>query len=325
MDEQLKRRLVGAAIIMLLAVVVVPLFFEDKSPKDPSALPEAMQEHPLALPPEDSAGAAPTVAEESAPIPTPATGSKKRKYEVVPLDDAPARPVKVEPAPQDPAPSAVSTTPVESAPYSEDEVENTAPAPRVVRGPAAPSSKPKTATRKPAATMAESQPAKPKAKSTATEPRSRAESAPTPSRKSENSPATKPVRTTTSTTANKPAPTAKATDAPAKKAATPVSTSSGTTAKKSATTPPATKPKQSAEGKAWTVQAGTFADESNARNLVEKLKKRNLPAKVHAVEGSSGKVYRVTVGSGLERDHAEKIQKQLSTKDGVNGVILQNR
>jgi cell division septation protein DedD len=59
--------------------------------------------------------------------------------------------------------------------------------------------------------------------------------------------------------------------------------------------------------------------------LVEKLKKRNLPAKVHAVEGSSGKVYRVTVGSGLDRDHAEKIQKQLSAKDGVNGVILQNR
>jgi cell division septation protein DedD len=31
------------------------------------------------------------------------------------------------------------------------------------------------------------------------------------------------------------------------------------------------------------------------------------------------------VGSGLDRDHAEKIQKQLSAKDGVNGVILQNR
>ncbi|MFM2007631.1 MAG: hypothetical protein RLZZ09_3286, partial [Pseudomonadota bacterium] len=128
MDEQLKRRLVGAAVIMLLAVVVVPLFFEDKSPKDPSTLPEAMQEHPLALPPSDSAGAAPSVAEESAPVPTPTASPKKRKYEVVPLDDTPAKPVQDEPAPQDPVPSAVSTTPVESAPYSEDEVEDSAPA-----------------------------------------------------------------------------------------------------------------------------------------------------------------------------------------------------
>ena len=325
MDEQLKRRLVGAAVIMLLAVIVIPLFFEDKSPKDPSTLPEAMQEHPLALPPADSAGASPAIAEESTPAPSPVTSNKKRKYEVVPLDDSPAKPVKVEPAPQDPAPNVVSTMPADSAPYSEDEVEDTSPIPSVSGESPAPSSKPKTATRKPTATITESQAVKPKAKSTVTETQTRAGSAPTSSRKSENSTPTKPVKTTTSSTANKPTTNVKSTtEAPAKKSATPgVATASQATKKSPAL--PATKPKQSAEGKSWTVQAGTFADESNARNLVENLRKRNLPAKVHVVEGRSGKVYRVTVGSGLEKNQAEKIQKQLSSRDGVNGVILQNR
>ena len=72
------------------------------------------------------------------------------------------------------------------------------------------------------------------------------------------------------------------------------------------------------------MQAGTFAEESNARALTEKLKKRNLPARMIPVEGPSGKVYRVTVGPNLERGHAEKIQKQLSAQDEVQGMILKS-
>lgn len=325
MDEQLKRRLVGAAVLMLLAVIVVPLFFEDKPPKDPSALPEAMQEHPLALPPADSAGATPNAAEQSMPAPpVSAARSKNRKYEVVPLDDTSAKPAPSEPAPQEPASASTTAAPGESAAYPEEDGEDTAPTPRVVSAPAVPSSKLKPTTQKPAAKLAETQPAKPNSRSTGTETRSRPETAPAATRKSETSPGTKSVKTTTSSTAKKPAPTPKVTDAPVKKSPTPVATSPASPTKKAATSP-VTKPKQVTEGKSWTVQAGTFADESNARNLVEKLKKRNLPAKVHAVEGSSGKVYRVTVGSGVERTQAEKIQKELSSKDGVNGVILQNR
>lgn len=73
------------------------------------------------------------------------------------------------------------------------------------------------------------------------------------------------------------------------------------------------------------MQAGTFADEANARKLVEKLQKRNLPVRIHATEGGSGKVYRVTVGPSLDRNRAEQIQKQLSSQDGVKGMILQSR
>ena len=75
----------------------------------------------------------------------------------------------------------------------------------------------------------------------------------------------------------------------------------------------------------WTVQAGAFADESNAKALAEKLKKRNLPVRILPTEGASGKVYRVTVGPHLGRSRAEEIQKQLSTHDDVKGVILQTR
>ena len=73
------------------------------------------------------------------------------------------------------------------------------------------------------------------------------------------------------------------------------------------------------------MQAGTFADESNARKLAEKLRKRNLPVNIHPADGANGKVYRVTVGPRLDRARAEQIQKQLSTDDGVQGVILQSR
>jgi DedD protein len=214
--------------------------------------------------------------------------------------------------------------PAESAPYVEDEGEDPAPTAKVAREPAVTSSKSNPAPRKPAAAIAESQPARPKAKPTASQTRSRPEPTPSNSKKSDASVGLKPAKTATAPATNKPAPITKALETPVKKTATPAAVNSDMAPKKAAT-PSATKPKQSAEGKSWIVQAGTFADESNARNLVDKLKKRNLPAKVHAVEGSSGKVYRVTVGSGLDRDHAEKIQKQLSANDGINGVILHSR
>jgi DedD protein len=73
----------------------------------------------------------------------------------------------------------------------------------------------------------------------------------------------------------------------------------------------------------YLVQAGTFSDENNAKTLVDKLKKRSLPARLQVVEGLNGKVYRVTVGPNLDRARAEQIQKQLADQDGVRGLILQ--
>ena len=323
MDEQLKRRLVGAAVIMLLAIMVVPLFFEDKSPKDPSALPEALQEQPLALP-RESANADTKTAEESAPVATtPATRPKKRKYEVVPLDDAPAKPAPTESEPQEASADATAVAPTESADYSEEEAEAVAPTPRAAPASSPPSEQAKSVVRKPAGAVKETQVTRQTPKSSVTATKTRPEVALTTAKKPESAPTAKSTKSTPNT-ALKPAALAKPSEAASKKtASTPSATSDKATKKPDAT--PATKPKKPADSRSWTVQAGTFAEESNARNLVDKLKKRNLSARMYPVEASSGKVYRVTVGSGLDRTQAEKIQKDLASKDGVNGVILQNR
>jgi DedD protein len=108
----------------------------------------------------------------------------------------------------------------------------------------------------------------------------------------------------------------------AKKAPTPsVSPQNQDSTKKSPASPATAK---SAVPSSYLVQAGTFSDESNAKNLVDKLKKRSLPVRLQVVEGLNGKVYRVTVGPNLDRARAEQIQKQLSEQDGVRGLILQS-
>lgn len=323
MDEQLKRRLVGAAVIMFLAIVIVPLFFEDKSPKDPSALPEALQEQPLAIP-HESADAGTKTAEESTPAPVASTTRpKKRKYEVVPLDDAPAKHAPSESEPQEAPADAASTAPTETADYSEEEAEPVAPTPRAVHGSVPSSEQAKSVIRKPASPVKETPPTRQPPKTTVTATKNRPEVASAAAKKPESTPAAKATKTTPNTTAKPGAPTKPIETASKKTGSTPTSTPDKATKKPDAT--PATKSKKVADGKSWTVQAGTFAEESNARNLVDKLKKRNLSARMSPVEASSGKVYRVTVGSGLDRNQAEKIQKDLSSKDGVNGVILQSR
>ena len=323
MDEQLKRRLVGAAVIMLLAIVIIPLFFEDKSPKDPSALPEALQEQPLAIP-RESANSDTKTAEESAPVATaPTTRPKKRKYEVVPLDDAPAKPAPSASEPQEASAEATPAAPTESADYSEEEAEPVASTPQ-----AAPASSPsyeqaKSAIRKPASPVKETQATRPPPKTSAPATKNRPDVTSTGAKKPESTTTAKSTKVNSNTTA-KPATPSKSNEVATKKSAsTPSATPDKATKKPDAST--ATKPKKAADSRSWTVQAGTFAEESNARNLVDKLKKRNLSARMYPVEASSGKVYRVTVGSGLDRTQAEKIQKDLASKDGVNGVILQNR
>lgn len=319
MDEQLKRRLVGAAVIVLLAVVVVPLFFEDKSREAPTALPEPVEEHALALPRNDSGPAyAPGEMANSGPgvQAMPSSTPKNRKYEVVPLDDTPPKPAKVEPAPAatvQAVPEAPSEMPVEDEdPGMEPPAFKPRPAPASGQGKPAKAA-PKPPARVTAAETGTHKPAGSKPKpSGAVVPRE----PPSPPPAKTAAPASaKPAKSTAAArtvepAARKPSATVpKETTKPANAAPAPVSA-----------------PKAAAgNGKSWTVQAGTFADQSNARALTEKLQKRNLPARIQVSEGASGKVYRVTIGPNLDRGRAEKIQKQLSSQDDVKGVILQTR
>ncbi len=335
MDEQLKHRLVGAAVMMLLAVLIVPMFFEDKTPKDPATLPDAIQEKALELPadtrdaPEESAK--PPLAKEP---PTKAQG-KTQKYEVVSLDETPpSKPPRTgaQPSPDQSAPdSYVPESPVESPVVLDDTIGVDRPSPRIA--PKSPAGKQKTnvgaSPGEPAEVRGVSG-SKYKLKPTTEVPPSPAGAA-TATRK--NTPAAAGTKQGAAglpapATRNTAPPAARSGDLPPKKpsvAATDNSTKAAKTTSTAAAVAPKKAPASSAPGGRWTVQAGTFADESNARKLVEKLQKRNLPVRIHAAEGSSGKVYRVTVGPSLDRVRAEQIQKQLSSQDGVKGMILQSR
>lgn len=318
MDEQLKRRLVGAAIIIALAVIVVPFFFEDKAPKDASELPDAMDARPLVLPKQESAAAADSSpASEKRPSAAP---SKKRSYEVVSLDD-PSKPANESPAETAPKTAAVHDSAEE--PLAGDEGEaglEEAPKPQTVR-PVSPA--------RAAATKIAPAPLKPKAPAmVADEPQvapKRAEPAPTKVRPVEPSSAahktaaiSEPAPAVKKPQANAAAPkgavsvppVAKPNGAQVQAPPKPLSASSGA---------------QASQAAVYTVQAGTFNDETNASTLVEKLKKRNLPARLIAIEGPNGKVYRVTVGSKLDHGKAEQIQKQLAAQDGLKGLIMPTR
>ncbi|RQW83482.1 MAG: hypothetical protein EHM62_01990 [Methylococcus sp.] len=337
MDELLKRRLVGAAVISGLAVLIVPQFFEDKSPAGSAGLPQ-----PLELPRQTNAAPAEAGSDsQSAPRENMEASSKKRKYEVVPLDDAPAAAPHAATANQDAAvsrpPSTGAAAPeatLETPAYRDEDAEAPAPLikPRAASSRSSQSAKSKpVASKSPAEAGSVLAPAKkarastaetpvpsaaPKPKVSAKTTRTEASSSPNPTKTGKTA---KPVvKAGTSRTVENPTPKPSATakregEKPAKK--TDVAASGQNK-------PAATK---SAKGSSWTVQAGTFADESNAKKLAEKLKKSGLPVKVHPAEGSNGKVYRVTVGSSLDRSRAEKVQKNLSSQHGVKGMMLENR
>lgn len=301
MDEELKRRLIGAGIITILAVVVVPMFFENKSrPADSGeeilALPKTSVETPAEATTEP-AGSAPVaadgaaVAEKSAP--------RKRGYTVVPLDEPTARPAKAE-AEVLPSPA------LPDARNAQDELESPSDGERPVQEEEAPAVTAPAAVVIPAA-KPHARPAIPVA---------------TDARKTVKAP--KPPAAIADTGA---APVQKPkSQSVAKFSTTPTAPVSKPAAKpaKSASAPSATAARGQDINASWVVQAGTFSTESNARVLADKLRKRNLPATVHVTQGSSGTLYRVTVGSNLNRNRAEQIQKDLEAQDGVKGMILQN-
>lgn len=330
MDEQLKRRLVGAGIIVAIAVIVVPMFFEDKTRggHDQSALPEPMEERVLALPkdtapPSDqTTGSATPSATGQQTAPTPA---RSRKFEVVPLDDTPPKPAQAAP---EPMPLAEPAGEPPEAPAAADAMEDEAPpganlTPRAGAAPATAKPARTTTTKKATAssTASHQQPATAKPKSATAESQKRGTTA-------AKTPATTGKTKTSSSTAKTATPPPAKT-APASKTVAPDRKSAGSappTKPAAPAKPKAASPRSdSGDGGNWTVQAGTFVEESNARTLAEKLKQRNLPVRVQTTEGAYGKVYRVTVGPNLDRTKAEKIQQQLATQDDVKGMILQTR
>lgn len=302
MDEQVKRRLMGAGILSILAVIIVPYFFEDKAPKTATELPLPVESQALTLPKEEVAAVEKPQAEAPAAQATPPAVAKKRSYTVVPLEDPKATPAQAPTPPED-----VAQAPVAEEYPEEPVAEGRGP---VILDPKAPQARP-SLTPKLQHPASDVPPARMAADtSDRTKPLPKKPEVVKPLK-----PATPPVTQIVEPPVKKPSAPQ---DAPKK----PVAPATAAAQSSKPAAPPSTTAKPTAPS-SYLVQAGTFSEENNAKALVEKLKKRSLPVRMQVVEGLNGKVYRVTVGPNLDHARAEQIQKQLSEQDGVRGLILQ--
>lgn len=361
MDDQLKRRLMGATIVTALAVIFVPMLFEDKSagpsggaPSEVPALPEPIEQRAIELP-KSAADVAP--AEDSTGKSTkraPETG-----YRIVPLEDTPPKPAKPAPA-QTPAAQAELEVPPEEdligdeggeAPEEQPPAKAKVSALKPATAPdkaadtgtkAASGKKPKAGASGPVARAMDggepeadeppalgeeeaapsAQPPKPKAAPAAGKP---AEVPPKKPEKAKPSHVPPPKPAAAKPESVKPA--AKAAAAKPAPVAEPAEEESAPPARPSPAKPAGrtAAPPPAEPPSAWVVQAGSFAGEANARALADKLRKQNLPAYVHVSHRESGDIYRVTVGPELNRARAEQIQKQIESTVGIKGMILPHR
>jgi DedD protein len=72
----------------------------------------------------------------------------------------------------------------------------------------------------------------------------------------------------------------------------------------------------------WVVQVGVFADADNAKRLVKQIRDDGMSAYSEKITSSASSVFRVRVGPFLERDEANRIKAQLSEHLAVDGVVM---
>lgn len=72
----------------------------------------------------------------------------------------------------------------------------------------------------------------------------------------------------------------------------------------------------------WVVQVGSFSSAANADNLVGRLKLEGLSAYKEAVSSGGSTVYRVRVGPYVERDEAIRVDGQINERMSIDGVVM---
>lgn len=73
---------------------------------------------------------------------------------------------------------------------------------------------------------------------------------------------------------------------------------------------------------AWTVQLGSFANDENAKRLVEKLRAAGFPAYLERKAEDAGTAFKVRVGPEIRREDAEKLRTNLENKFALKGMLL---
>ena len=72
----------------------------------------------------------------------------------------------------------------------------------------------------------------------------------------------------------------------------------------------------------WAVQVGSFRTRANAEQLMQRLRKQDFPAYVEALESAQLTRYRVRVGPYASRAQARKSLQQLETRAGMTGAMV---
>jgi DedD protein len=72
----------------------------------------------------------------------------------------------------------------------------------------------------------------------------------------------------------------------------------------------------------WVVQVGSFSSQANADNLVASLRLKGLSTYQETITSSGAEIYRVRVGPFLERQEAIRIESQLRSEMSLSGVVM---
>jgi DedD protein len=72
----------------------------------------------------------------------------------------------------------------------------------------------------------------------------------------------------------------------------------------------------------WVVQVGSFSSSANADRLVEQLRQDSLSAYREEVESGGKRIYRVRVGPYLEREEAIRADQLIAEKFSLDGVVM---
>jgi len=72
----------------------------------------------------------------------------------------------------------------------------------------------------------------------------------------------------------------------------------------------------------WVVQVGSFSSSDNADKLVERLRGDGLSAYKEAVSSSGSTIYRVRVGPYVEREEAIRVDARVRERFSLDGVVM---
>lgn len=340
MDTALKQRLIGAVVLVALAVIFLPMLIKGPAPDsgvsdvplDVPATPGGQyetRELPLVTPGNAPAGG--VVGMEDAPAAAPASAS-----EAVPLGTAPAAAAgTMLPASTAGGNYAVNfgayATPADADAVIARLKQSSLPAfrePANING--------KTAYRVrigPYAERADAEAVRLQAAQVRSDVKAQVVTLDAPAAASTSTSvplaAAAPPAVTTQALPSEPA---KPTQAPPTTTPKPVATApkpSTTTSKPSTTTPkpaepvakPVESPKPAASNVGFAVQLGAFSQAADANALRDKLRAGGFSAFVEQVKTDKGTLSRVRVGPVASRADADKLKAQVAAKVGINGMV----